>query len=131
MKKSRALIEKSESGYTIFSADIQSTIIGVGATEAEAKADFENSVMEVKQMFAEDGILNHELEGVEFVYDYYTPSVTDEFQYLNITRVAQLAEIPPSAMRQYVKGKIPPVGQAHKIEAALHTLGAKLQVIRL
>jgi predicted RNase H-like HicB family nuclease len=71
MKKSRALIEMDENGYSIFSADIKSTIIGVGDTLAEAKADFENSVREIKQFCAEDGIVDHELEGLEFEYEYY------------------------------------------------------------
>jgi predicted metallo-beta-lactamase superfamily hydrolase len=132
MKKSTALIEKSENGYTIFTTDIDSVIIGEGKTVAEAKADFENSVREVKQFFAEDDIVDHELNDLEFEYKYDTASVFDEFDCINISRFADYAGMNPSNLRQYARGlKRPSEKQARKIEAALHSLGEKWQAIRL
>jgi predicted metallo-beta-lactamase superfamily hydrolase len=132
MKKSTALIEKSESGYTVFTADIDSVIIGEGKTVAEAKADFENSVREVRQFFAEDGIVDHELTDLEFEYKYDTASVFNEFNCINITQFADYVGIYPSTLRQYARGiKRPSEKQAQKIEAALHDLGRRWQAIRL
>ena len=130
--KTTALIEKGKDGtFGIFTPDIQSTIIGEGNTVAEAKADFENSVREMLESY--DGEeLPAELRGIEFEYKYDTASVFDELECINVTKFAKLAGIYPSTMRQYARG----IGyiserQAHKIEVALHLLGAKLQTVHL
>ncbi|MBQ1953013.1 MAG: type II toxin-antitoxin system HicB family antitoxin [Alistipes sp.] len=69
MKKT-ALIEKGKDGtYSVYSADTESTIIGDGDTVAEAKADFENTLREVIEAYAEDGEeLPEDLKDVEFEY---------------------------------------------------------------
>lgn len=68
--KTIALIEKGKDGrFGIYTPDIKATIIGEGATVAEAKADFENSVKEVLEMF-EEGEDKGELENIEFEYKY-------------------------------------------------------------
>ncbi len=131
--KTTALIEKGKDGtFGIFTPDLQSVIIGEGSTVAEAKADFENSVKELKASFAEDGIDDGELAGIEFEYKYDTASVFDELSCVNLTGFAKLAGIYPSTMRQYARG-LTPVSekQARKIEKALHALGQKFQAIRL
>lgn len=119
--------------FGIFTPDIETTIIGSGATVAEAKADFENSVKEVLASYTEEGEeLPRELKGITFEYRYDTASVFDELECINVTRFARLAGIYPSTMRQYASG-IAYISekQAHKIEEALHSLGAKLQTVRL
>ena len=69
MKKT-ALIEKTpDGGYVVYSSDINSTIIGWGATVIEAKADFENALQEVVRVYAEIGEdLPEELKGIELEY---------------------------------------------------------------
>lgn len=130
--KTTALIERGRDGsFGIFTPDIQSTIIGEGATVDEAKASFENSVKEMIESY--DGEpLPEELENIEFEYKYDTASVFNELDCINITKFAKLAGIYPSTMRQYARG-ITYISekQAQKIESALHSLGRKLQTIRL
>jgi len=68
--KTIALIEIGKDGtFGIFTPDIRSNIIGTGGTVAEAKADFENSVNEVKEMYEEmKRPLPAELRDIEFEY---------------------------------------------------------------
>ena len=55
--KTTAVIEKGKDGtFGIFTPDIDHVIIGEGATVAEAKADFENSVAEMLAFYKEGGI---------------------------------------------------------------------------
>lgn len=132
--KTTALIEKTSDGrYSIFTADLVSTIVGEGATVAEAKADFENALREVIQAYAEDGEeLPAELQNVEFEYKYDVPSVFNEFDFINVSRFAQYAGINASLLRQYkTQGTYISEAQAKKIELALHNVGAKLSAISL
>ncbi|MBQ5923216.1 MAG: type II toxin-antitoxin system HicB family antitoxin [Alistipes sp.] len=133
MKKT-ALIEKGKDGrYTIYSADIASTIIGDGDTVAEAKSDFENTLREVIEAYAEDGEdLPEELQGVEFEYKYDIPSVFDEFSFINVSKFAEYAGINASLLRQYkTRNTYISEAQAKKIESALHALGRKLTAVSL
>lgn len=70
--KTTALIERGKDGtFGIFTPDIESVIIGDGATVAEAKADFENSVAEVIASYTDNGEeLPEELRDIEFEYKY-------------------------------------------------------------
>jgi len=130
--KTTALIEKGKDGtFGIFTPDIKATIIGEGKTVAEAKADFENSVKELKEMFSGEE-LPGELKDIEFEYKYDTASVFDELECINITQFAKYADIYPSSMRQYARGiAYISEAQAKKIEKALHRLGGQLQAIQL
>ncbi|MDR2936433.1 MAG: pilus assembly protein HicB, partial [Rikenellaceae bacterium] len=118
------MIEKGKDGmFGIFTPDIDATIIGSGATVAEAKADFENSVKEVWASYTEEGEeLPDELKGISFEYKYDTASVFDELECINVTKFAKFAGIYPSTMRQSARG-IAYISekQAHKIEEALHS----------
>jgi predicted RNase H-like HicB family nuclease len=130
--KTTALIEKGKDGtFTVFTPDIKSTIIGTGDSVIAAKADFENSVMELKELFAGEE-LPGELKNIEFEYKYDTASVFNELDCINITKFATFADIYPSTMRQYARG-IAYISekQAKKIETALHSLGQKLQAVHL
>lgn len=132
--RSTALIEKGKDGrYTIYSADIVSTIIGDGDTVAEAKADFENTLREVIEAYAEDGEeLPEELQGIEFEYKYDIPSLFNEFSFINVSKFAEYAGINPSLLRQYkTRNTYISEVQAKKIELALHELGQKLSAISL
>lgn len=103
--KATALIERGKDGtFGIFTSDINSVIIGEGNTVAEAKADFENSVKEIFEMYAEEGKnLPDELKNVEFVYKYDMTSMFDYYDWINVT----------------------------KIENPLHQLGNEMAAIRL
>ena len=122
--KTVALIEKGKDGaFGIFTPDIKSTIIGSGATVAEAKMDFENSVREVKEMYEESGKpLPKELQNIEFEYKYDIASVFDEYSFLNVSKFAEYSGIDASLMRQYKTKKDIYVSetQIKKIESGFH-----------
>ena len=129
--KTTALIEKGNDGnYCIFTPNIKSTIIGMGTTVAEAKADFENSVKELHDMF--NGNLPGELKGITFEYKYDIASVFNYLDWLNVSKVAEKINLNPSLLRHYRKGDTYiSEKQAAKIEKGLHRLGAELSAILL
>ena len=73
MKKRTALIEMGKDGtFTIFTPDTQSTVFGDGDTVAKAKADFENTVKEVIEVFEDTGRRDpDDLKNTTFVYKSY------------------------------------------------------------
>ena len=132
MKKT-ALIEMGEDGsFSVYTPDIESAIIGEGATVAEAKSDFENSVTELLKFYQEDGeVIPEELRDVSFEYKYDLPSFFHHFNFLNITKFAQLAGINPSLMRQYKQGQYVSEKQVSKIQTEIHRIGRELMSINL
>ncbi len=133
MKKRTALIEKGKDGtFGIFTPDIESTIIGEGNTVAEAKADFENSVREIIRFCEEDGIpVPDDLKNTTFVYKYDMPSFLNYYDYLNMTKLANMSGINPSLMRQYKRGQYISEKQVSKIQTAIHKIGKELLAVRL
>ena len=132
--KTVALIEKGRDGsYGVYTPDLESTIIGDGATVAEAIADFQNSMMEVQTAFKEAGeLLPAELQDVEFEYRYDIASVFDFYDFINVSRFAAYAGINASLLRQYKSGgTYISEKQALKIETALHRCGEELMSLSL
>ena len=69
---------------------------------------------------------------VEFTVEYDLTAFFQEFDFLKITKIAELAGINGSLLRQYVSGnKNPSSAQAQKIESAVHQLGNKLTRVHL
>ncbi len=132
--KTVALIEKGKDGqYGIYTPDLESSIVGSGATVAEAMIDFEQSLSEIQSAFAEAGEpLPEELKDVEFEYRYDIASVFDYFDFINATRFAARAGINASLLRQYkTGGTYISEKQALKIETALHRCGEELLSLSL
>jgi predicted RNase H-like HicB family nuclease len=130
--KTIALIEKGKDGlFGIFTPDIESTIVGSGASVAEAKADFENSVREMIASYDGD-ILPKELQDIEFEYKYDMASVFNAFGWINISKFAEHVGINASLMRQYKSGNTYiSENQVAKIEHGLHKVGRELLSISL
>ena len=131
--KTTAWIEMGKDGtFGIYTPDIESTIIGEGATVEEAKADFENSVSEVLECYNETGKpLPEELRDVEFEYKYDLPSFLSYYKILNMSKFAEYAKINPSLMRQYKSGQYISAGQRKKIQTAIHKIGRELASVNL
>ena len=132
--RTTALIEKGKDGsYGVYTPDLNSLIIGSGATVAEAIADFQNSMKEVQTAYEEAGEqLPKELQDVEFDYRYDIASVFNFFDYLNVSRLAVRAGINASLLRQYKSGgTYISEKQALKIENALHSCGKELMSLSL
>lgn len=132
--KTIALIEKGKDGtFGVYTPNIETTFIGEGATVAEAKADFKNSVEEVLAAYRESGEpLPEELQDIEFEYKYDVASIFDYFDFINITKFAKRAGINAALMRQYKScGTYISEAQASKIEKALHAIGKELSAVSL
>jgi predicted RNase H-like HicB family nuclease len=132
--KTTALIEKGKDGtFGVYTPDLEHTIIGEGSTVAESKADFENSVKEMLASYSERGIeAPAELQGVEFEYQYDISSLFNYYNFINVTKFAQVAGINASLMRQYKTGKqYISENQVLKIEEAFHKMANEFATIKL
>ena len=74
---------------------------GFGETAEAAKEDMLKAYQEMKEIQAEAG---EEVPELEVVYKYDMQSFFSYFSFLNVTKVAELAGINPSLMRQYTSG---------------------------
>ena len=78
-------------------------------------------------------MLLQDFEGVEpesIIFDirYDVYSLFEQFDFLNISKVAKYADIHPGLLRQYASGvKNPSLNQAKKIEETLHKLAGQMQ----
>lgn len=135
MMKTTALIERGKDGsFGIYTPDLKSTIIGDGASVAEAKADFENSVTEMILSYTESGkALPDELQNIEFEYKYDVASIFDFYDWINVSKFARSAGINASLLSQYKNGLAAYISekQVKKIESALHRAGSELQAAQL
>ncbi len=132
--KTTALIEKGKDGtFGIFTPDINHTIIGSGNTVAEAKADFVNSLQEMILSYTETNRdIPQELLNAEFEYKFDLSSFFDYYNWINVSKLAKVAGINASLMRQYKTGQTYiSEAQTQRIESTLHKLGAELIAVRL
>lgn len=93
-------------------------------------ADYGDNLTELERKFK---ILLQEFEGIKpeqivFEHRYDVLALFNEFDFLNISKVAKHAEINAGLLKQYASGvKHPSLTQAKKIEETLHRLATKLQ----
>ena len=92
--------------------------------------DHGNNIIELESQFKVllQDIENIDPENIEFEFTYNVYALFDEFDFLNITKVAKHAGINPGLLRQYASGvKHPSLLQAKKIEETIHNLAAQMQ----
>ncbi len=95
---------------------------GSGNSVEEAKEDCFVFYDEMREMFPEDNLPDLE---VEWYYD--LPSFFNQFDFFNITKVAEYAEISPSNFRHYVAGSKPvSSNQMNKIKTAFDKMATEL-----
>ena len=71
-----------------------------------------------------------EMEHVVFSFSYDVQAFFDEFDFLNQTKIAEMAGINSALLRQYASGvKHPSKEQALKIEVAIHKLARDLEAV--
>ena len=101
-------------------------LAGYGDTAEEAKKDMMIAYAEIAEMLQEEGKKMPELE---FIYKYDLQSLFNYFSFLNVSRVAEIAGINPSLMRQYTSG-VTAAGEKQyaKIKAAIDTIIEELSV---
>lgn len=125
--KVTVIIEKAKDGY--YSCYVEDDLPGFGLSgfgeSAEAaKEDMMKTYQEMKEIQAEEG---KEVPELEFTYKYDMQSFFDYFSFLNVTKVAELAGINPSLMRQYTSG-VANAGQKQydKIRVAIGKISKEL-----
>lgn len=127
-------IEKQNDGaYIAYNTESEKfTAIGSGATIAEAKEDFFNSIEEMKVIYQEHGdeIPAELLEDSIFRFD--LPSFFDYYSFINVSAFAKMIGINSSLMRQYKKGNTYISNdQLEKIQNFVNTIGDGFQRLRL
>lgn len=127
-------IEKQNDGaYIAYNTESEKfTAIGSGATIAEAKGDFFNSIEEMKVIYQEHGdeIPAELLEDSIFRFD--LPSFFDYYSFINVSAFAKMIGINSSLMRQYKKGDTYISNdQLEKIQNIVNTIGDDFQRLRL
>ena len=74
----------------------------------------------------------HGIQDISFERSYDLTVFFEQFSYLKQSKIAELAGINPGLLRQYASGvKYPSIGQAKKIEKAIHELAKELQSVSL
>lgn len=105
MKKNVTVImEKGSDGY--YSCFVEDDLpgfglAGYGDTAEKAKEDMMSAYADIKTMMQEEG---NDVPELEFVFKYDLQSFFSYFSFLNVSRVAEMAGINPSLMRQYTSG---------------------------
>ena len=74
----------------------------------------------------------HQLEDVSFQYAYDLTAFFETFNFLNQSKIAELAGINAGLLRQYASGvKNPSAAQAKKIQTTIRALAAKLRSVKI
>lgn len=127
--KLTAIIEKSEDGYGVYVTNLaEHGLSGMGASVEAAKADMMEALQLMVSMYTDEGKpIPEELDNPQFVYKYDIPSFFNDFDWINMSKLAGKMQINASLLRQY-KGKdaFASEDQTKKIENAIHELGQKL-----
>lgn len=127
-------IEKQNDGtYIAYNMECDMfTAIGSGATIAEAKDDYFNSLEEMKETYLENGdaIPTELLEEPVFKFD--LASFFEYYSFINVTAFAKMLGINDSLMRQYKKGNTYiSNSQLEKIQTFVNRMGVDFQNLRL
>ena len=127
-------IEKQNDGtYIAYNTESDKfTAIGSGATIAEAKEDFINSIEEMKEVYLEhdEKVPTELLETPVFKFD--LSSFFEYYSFINVTAFAKMIGINGSLMRQYKKGNTYiSNAQLEKIQSFINEMGADFQHLRL
>ena len=127
-------IEKDNDGtFIAYNVDESPyTLIGRGDTVKEAKADFLNSMQEVKASEEERGRAAASVLSAAPVFKFDLSSLFDYYSMLNVSAFARYLGLNETLMRQYKKGNTYISDtQLQKIENGLHRLGADFLGLRL
>ena len=132
--RTTALIEMGKDGtFSIYTSELETTIVGEGHTVVEAKRDFLEGYQEMLQSYEDDKEkIPTELKDLEFVYRYDIASLFNYCNFLNVSKLAQTIDLNPSLLRQYKAGNTYiSERQAKKIETGLHRIGEQLLSVSL
>ena len=131
--KFQVSIEKQSDGtYIAYNTNVDGlSLIGVGNTVNEAKADFFNSMEEVAETYDEGEKIPQCLK-TDPVFKFDLASLFEYYSVLNVSAFAKFVGINDSLMRQYKRGDTYiSESQLKKIEDGIHTIGKEFASLRL
>jgi predicted RNase H-like HicB family nuclease len=132
MKKVHVTIEKNFDDNNLWGR-IEGDF-GIVVGEGKNRNELLESIKDAWEMQLEDDteLAEQYKDGYTFEFDYDLESVFSVFDELKISRIAELAKINQSLVRQYAKG-LAKASEERKtqIEHALHSLGRELIAIQL
>ena len=131
--KFQVSIEKQSDGtYIAYNTNVDGlSLIGVGNTVNEAKADFFNSMKEVVETYDEGEKVPQCLKA-DPVFKFDLASLFEHYSVLNVSAFAKFVGINDSLMRQYKRGNTYiSESQLKKIEDGIHTIGKEFASLRL
>ena len=126
------IIEKANDGF--FSCYMEEDkfdfgLIGHGETAEKAKEDLLTAFEELKEMYIEKGA---KIPDLEFEFKYDLQSFFDYFSVINVTKLAEKADMNPSLLRQYKNGLAKASQkQYEKIRVSIKEIGNELISARL
>lgn len=132
--KINIIIEKGKNEFWGHIEGFESLPVTTGASVSEVT---ENLKMLIADYIEHEGQNDNRWRRVDvnkIVFDlhYDLRAFFDEYKFLNVTSVADLAGINPSLVRQYAKGiKYPSTAQAKKVEAVIRDLAKKMNCVSL
>lgn len=134
--KVKALIEKTDNGYYSITSDEQIgnyCLGGYGNSLAEAKTDFMSVVKEAQDAYVlAHGDLPDKYKDVSVSYQYDLQSFFDYFDWINITKFAQVAGVNESKLRLYKVGKAFAGERTRaKLQEAVKRMGAELASVTI
>ena len=121
------IIEKARDGF--FSCYMEEDkfdfgLIGHGETAEKAKKDLLTAFEELKEMYVEEG---KKIPDFKFEFKYDLQSFFDYFSVINVTKLAEKADINPSLLRQYKNGLAKASQkQYEKIRVSIKEIGNEL-----
>ena len=130
--KAIAIIERGNDGtYSVFieSNNVPFGAIGDGKTVAEAIADFNNSIDEIRAYYAEEG---KEFPDLEFEFKYDTASFLQQYAYaFTLAGLERITGVNQRQLSHYITGvRKPSAKTTQKIENRLHEFGAEIASVR-
>ena len=134
--KVKALIEKTDNGYYSITSDEQIgnyCLGGYGDSLADAKDDFMSVVKEAQDAYVKaHGELPDEYRDISVSYQYDLQSFFDYFDWINITKFAQVAGVNESKLRLYKVGKAFAGERTKaKLQAAVKRMGDELAAVTI
>lgn len=131
--KAIAVIERGADGtYGVFieSDNVPFGILGDGKTVAEAIADFNNSLREMREYYAETG--KEFPEDLEFEFKYDTASFLQQYAYaFTLAGLERITGINQRQLSHYINGvRKPSAKTTKKIEDRLHEFGTEIASVR-
>ncbi len=128
-KRVTVIVERTKDGfYSCFVEDElpDCMLAGYGNTAAEAKSDMQVGYYEINECNAKEG--KEPLPELTYVYKYNMQPFFEQFQWINVSKLAEIVGVNPSLMRQYAAG-ITMVGQKQydKITKALQRLSKEFE----